>query len=130
MSKRDIIAVCELAAHLAQNQRTYDTGIGEFTEYVSKPEKCAADAMRLQRLGRRARNNAAKRWLDPGLRETVPGYDVAPYLEECARIGGEVARVVSPYGWHARDFVVGLDGITFLCLPGDNVAVFGKGFLI
>lgn len=132
MSKRDIQTVCELAAHLMQvglisgMQKRAIPGLLE----APGAEKCAADAMRLQRLGRRARNNARKRWLPPGLRSTVPGYDVQPYLQECARIGGEVARVVSPYGWHPRDFVVGTDGITFLCLPGRNAAVFGTGFLI
>lgn len=128
MSKRDIETVCTLAAHLA-----YATFLALDDPTVSvkitrRAEDCAADAMRLQRLGRRARNNAAKRWQPPDQRG--PEYDIGPYMDECARITGEVERVLSPYGLYPRDFSVGVMGVVFLTLPGDYQSLFGKGFLI
>lgn len=118
MSKREIIAVTTLAAHLAFKA---EPGWG----YASR---CAADAMTLQRLGRRARNNGRKRWVPPP--DRTPDYSPDEFLAECARIGGEVARVLSPYGLYPRDFVVGHDGLTILALQGDHSATFGTGFHI
>lgn len=121
MSKRDIETVCTLAAHLALS-----TGVGPGNRSVAL--SAAADAMRLQRLGRRARNNAAKRWTPPD--ERGPEYEIGPYMDECARITGEVERLLSPYGLSPRDFSVGIAGVVFLTLPGDYQSLFGKGFLI
>ena len=53
MSKREIIAVCELAAHLARGPKDYCIS-GPLYEEIS-PARCADDAMKLQRLGRRTR---------------------------------------------------------------------------
>lgn len=60
MSKRDIQGVATLAAHLAQRQQQVETGIGCYEEYIRKPAECAADAMKLQRIGRSARNLVRK----------------------------------------------------------------------
>lgn len=58
MSKHDITQVCTLAAHLATKHAlnfTFDTNSGELT-HESWAVRAAADAMKLQRLGRRTRN--------------------------------------------------------------------------
>lgn len=123
MSRREIVAVCELAAHLAQWPYLHR----DIAAY-QQPSQCAQDAMTLQRLGRRARNNGRKRWVPPP--DRTPDYSPDEFLAECARIGGEVARVLSPYGLYPRDFVVGHDGLTILALQGDHSATFGTGFHI
>lgn len=123
MSRRDIETVCTLAAHLAQRDTIQGTVMAG-----RDPSLCAQDAMTLQRLGRRARNNGRKRWVPPP--DRTPDYSPDEFLAECARIGGEVARVLSPYGLYPRDFVVGHDGLTILALQGDHSATFGTGFHI
>lgn len=99
MSKRDILTVCMLAAHLAQRQHTVETGIGCFEEYIRQPQQCAADAMALQRLGRSARNmyarNAAWR------ASPLPDYHQwgpAKAREQDKRIREQAAVILRPYG--------------------------------
>lgn len=105
MSKRDIQTVCTLAAHLAQRQEHIVTGIMEYEDYIKKPAECAADAMTLQRLGRRARNNEVKRcnvpgyyWEDAG--DSRPSKD-CKYQAEFTRIALRVRELLKPYGLRA-----------------------------
>lgn len=93
MSKRDIIAVTTLAAHLARK--------GERTpEMYGEPSaRFSADAMALQRLGRSARNmyarNAAWR------ASPLPDYHQwgpAKAREQDKRIREQAAVILRPYG--------------------------------
>lgn len=82
MSRRDIVVVCELAAHLM---------VAGLPPGVTPPphsaERVAADAMALQRLGRSARN-AYKRQ-----------YEVSYDIEgACIRIRAQLDEVLKPYG--------------------------------
>lgn len=82
MSKQQIVAVCELAAHLMVSG--LPPGI---MAPHSSASRCAADAMRLQRLGRSARN-AYKRQ-----------YEVSYDIEgACIRIRAQIDEVLKPYG--------------------------------
>ena len=86
MSKRDIIAVCELAAHLALHS-TY-AALGDV---ATRGPRAAADAMRLQRLGRRTRNLFKK--LD-----AVWAYRLELGVQEKGRIEEAGNAVLQPYG--------------------------------
>lgn len=122
MSRRDVETVATLAAHLATTHKSSG-------KYAPKSAaECASDALALQKLGARARRNAAKRWIEPDARQ-APG-DITPYMHECARVSREVERVLAPYGLYPRDFTVGRMGVVFLTLPGEYTSLFGKGFLI
>jgi hypothetical protein len=115
MSKRQILDVCTLAAHLAQSKLEYDgSSLQTVTYHAPDAAMCAADAMRLQKLGARARRNALKRWIPPDARDTRE--EIQPYLDECARIDREVKAVLSPYG--LTRVMVHRDGIMIEELPG------------
>ena len=93
MSKREIIAVTTLAAHLAQ--RMTNEPPGYFVDHCSpKPEQCAADAMRLQRLGRSARNNDLR-----CQRGTVK---LQAIEQQDRRIQENARRILEPYGLSPR----------------------------
>ena len=84
MSKADITAVATLAAHL---QRKCDDWQGEDFDPDHTPEKCAADAMQLQRLGRSVRNSHKK--------AGQVSYD---HTGACIRIRARADAVLKPYG--------------------------------
>lgn len=56
MSRREIFAVCELAAHLANHGEWVRCSPGMSRREMRPASECAQDAMTLQRLGRSARN--------------------------------------------------------------------------
>lgn len=120
MSKRDIETVCCLAAHFALKSAVNLSG----PDGPLAP-RCAADAMTLQRLGRRARRNAAKRWIHPANRNTRE--EIQPYLEECQRIHREAQALLHPYGL-GREVIVHRDGLTIPGLPGNTLGGDDSGY--
>ena len=108
MSKRDIITVCTLAAHLAQRKRASlpDPEPGEIWEEKLPPARCAADAMKLQRLAQNLRGRC--------VRAGRTKWDV--YLDNmCAKIGA----VLKPYGLTAA---VSGKGIRIEELPSNDAS--------
>lgn len=95
MSKADIENVCTLAAHLAAvainktpNSPTLQEQTGRFG--VNR----ARDAMKLQRLGRRAHRNAERYCSEQGYEDR--------YEPEKARIERQAAEILAPYGLTAQ----------------------------
>lgn len=88
MSKRDVTVLCTLAAHL---QRACVSWQSEDFDPDYTPAQCAADAMTLQRLGRRTRNLFKK--LD-----TVWAYRLELGVQEKGRIEEAGNAVLRPYG--------------------------------
>lgn len=87
MSKRDILTVCELAAHLMV------AGLppGVTAPHHSAP-RCAADAMALQRLGARCKRWAVNRHIRKQYWDGL----------EYRRIGAEAEKILRPYGLTAK----------------------------
>ena len=81
MSKADIENVTQLTAHLAMHPHTPGN--------YPNAGKASADAMRLQRLGRRANRNAERYC-------TITDYEPA-YNAECARILKAAAEILDKY---------------------------------
>lgn len=106
MSKRDIETVCTLAAHLAQVNKPGSERNGLFCAWDAP--RCAADAMRLQQLGRSARNLLKSDADDQ--REMI-------WLQ---RISDQSREILLPYGLGAvvdydtepHYFIIGLPGNT------------------
>lgn len=102
MSRREIIVVCELAAHLAQR----GPSVYHYSPPYKTPGDCAADAMALQRLGRRAiRNSDRLADLEIGKRHILPGgriFGPDDFGVEKDRIREEAAPIVAPYGLKAE----------------------------
>lgn len=130
MSKRDIQTVCELAAHLALRDALSTPGHSPTPCHIVAP-MYASDAMRLQKLGARARRMYAKNadWRSRGV-PNYRGWGPAQAREEDKRITEELLKVLNPYGLHAtlvdgyseREdslclFILGLPGNT---LSGDQ----------
>lgn len=126
MSKRDILTVCTLAAHLALRDALTTPG--------HSPVPChdaagnyAADAMRLQRLGRRARNNETKRC---NLRDYYSEEDHGcKYNGEQARMSLLLRDILTPYG--LKGYVGGDPRgycLHILGLPGNGMGGDQEGF--
>lgn len=113
MSRAEILDVCTLAAHLATitAQRDYPTLRG--AACVDE----AADAMKLQRLGRSARN-VGKKWRN-GL------YTNDQHETAMQRLDRKVDEILTPYGLdgRARDH-----GLRIVGLPGNTLGGDGEGF--
>lgn len=117
MSKRDIIAVTTLAAHLAQRTATFST-MGKPDTVMRSPACAATDAMALQRLGRSAANNATRLCNIPDYQER---HDII-----AGKLHAQAQAILKPYGLRCTVggdprgfclFVVGLPGNT---LGGDQ----------
>lgn len=126
MSKQQIMDVCTLAAHLAQRQ-PLRVNLGELPAtalFDFSGNRCASDAMRLQKLGRRARNNETKRC-------NVPDYyseenHGCKYNGEQARMSALLREILAPYrlkgsvGGDPRGYCLHILGLPGNTLGGDE----------
>jgi len=112
MSRREIVAVCELAAHLALRDAKL-APLGPATIH-NKAGQFAQDAMTLQRLGRRARRHIEKCDARQGI------YWGASVEHE--RIERQGDQLLAPYGLTAK---LGNTGLCIIGLPSNGD---GEGF--
>lgn len=121
MTKRAILDVCTLSAHLATQRAlrfTFSPDLESGLTHISSAAECAADAMALQRLGRSATNNATRLC-------NVPNYQER-HDRQAGSIHAKAQAILKPYGLTCTVggdprgynlFVIGLPGNT---LGGDQ----------
>lgn len=128
MSKRDITAVCTLAAHLAQclefsdaPEHAGETIGGDYRDAA----RVAADAMKLQRLGK-----SAMKALDKAHTLKKPRYTQEQLDNHWQQIGEKAREVLTPYGLKAecRDEPFTPECLYIIGLPANQTD--GEGFAI